>query len=796
MNTDTAKNLDSAVHAFGSGRFDEADQFAASVLKARPFAVEALLIRGVIAGLASRHNVAERFFRDVINIDGNHYVAMFNLANSLCEQGFYTDALQWYQRSITVNEKDSDIWIGYGRALAKSARFSEAISSFESAIKLDESLLDAYTNIAICHVELGAKNTALEYYERAINLDPKRFDILISMGSVLESLDRKSEALVRYLGAIEVCPSEAKGFRLAGALLHQLGKAEEAINFYTRSLELDPGSSEAWNNLGLILQESEKFEDSYGCFKKALSIAPGMVEALNNLGNVLRALDRHDDAINCYRKAIELRSDSPLFWINLGNTLSDTECHEQALHCFLKAYELEPNQDFLLGHLLHSQMKLCDWKDWDIRVSQAATNVKNDNRVSYPFNVLGFLDSPEIQKHAAEIYTSERLPLAECFPVVIKSKRHEKIRLGYFSPDFREHPVSHLSHELLARHDRNRFEVFCFSFGVNTQDATRKRIELSVDTFVEVGDQSDDEIAELARGHEIDIAIDLCGHTANSRPKIFKQRVAPIQISYLGYPGTWGDKCIDYLIGDNIVIPVEYRSSYTENIIYLANQFQVNPSNRGEISLTSSKQQLGLPGNKVVLGCFNNSWKITPTVFRCWMRILKNVPNAILWIYADNQVAENNLLREAHQQGVATDRIFFAKKISYLDYLAQYTHLDLFLDTTPYNAGTTASDALWMGIPVLTQIGRSFASRMAASLLLNSDLSELVTESPDDYEAVAIELASNSESLTELKHKVARQKLVSPLFQCERFSREIDTAFEAVFNRYRSGLSPADLHLE
>jgi len=375
-----------------------------------------------------------------------------------------------------------------------------------------------------------------------------------------------------------------------------------------------------------------------------------------------------------------------------------------------------------------------------------------------------------------------------------KHPKREKIRIGYFSMDFKNHAVAMLTAGLFETHNRARFEVIAFSFGPDTKDEMRVRLEKAFDQFIDVQDKSDKEIAELARQMGIDIAIDLAGFTADSRTGIFAYRAAPVQVNYLGYPGTMGADYMDYLIADETLIPEESRQYYAEKIIYLP-CFQANDSKRMIADRVFTREELGLPHHSFVFCCFNNNYKFTPDTFVSWMRILKQTSDSVLFLYAENELVVTNLRREASQQGVDSHRLVFGKKLPAPDYLARYRAADLFLDTLPFNAGTTASDALWAGLPVLTCMGEAFASRMAASLLNAIDMPELITHTQQDYEALAIELATNPDRLKAIRQKLERQRLTTPLFDTELFTRHIEEAYTKMFERYQADLAPAHIYV-
>jgi predicted O-linked N-acetylglucosamine transferase (SPINDLY family) len=367
--------------------------------------------------------------------------------------------------------------------------------------------------------------------------------------------------------------------------------------------------------------------------------------------------------------------------------------------------------------------------------------------------------------------------------------------VGYFSADFFEHATSFLMAEMFEKHDKTRFELMAFSFGPPTQDEMHKRLTRAFDTFVDVRDQSDDRIAVLAKEMEIDIAVDLKGYTAGSRPGIFARRAAPIQVNYLGYPGTMGADFMDYLLADPTLIPISEQVHYTEKIAYLPDTYQPNDTRRRISGRQFTRTEAGLPDVGFVFCCFNNSFKIMPDTFECWMRILRQVEGGVLWLLEDNSAAAENLKREATSRGIDPNRLVFAKRVAPDEHLARHRLADLFLDTLPCNAHTTASDALWSGLPVLTQLGQTFAGRVAASLLTAIDLPELITANSTDYETLAVQLASDPSNLARIRQKLAQNRSSKPLFDIERFTRNIEAAYSGMIKRHRAGLHPDHLYV-
>jgi predicted O-linked N-acetylglucosamine transferase (SPINDLY family) len=404
-------------------------------------------------------------------------------------------------------------------------------------------------------------------------------------------------------------------------------------------------------------------------------------------------------------------------------------------------------------------------------------------------------NSPERLRNAAEIWVRARHPSIHSLPEIARRPRRDKIRVGYFSSDFRDHALSHLMAEMFERHDRSRFEVTAFSFAPPSQTEIQQRLRAAFDRFVDVWDLLDKDVTALARNAEIDIAVDLNGFTTGSRTDIFAMRAAPIQVSYMGYAGTMGADYIDYLIADETVIPVPHQRHYTEKIGYMPDTYFVRDTRQHPPSSVSSRSEAGLPEQGFVFCCFNNNQKIRPDIFDEWMRILKRVPNSVLWLLEDNEIAADNLRKESESRGVDSKRLVFAKRTAVPAHLARHRLADLFLDTLPFNGHTTASDALWMGLPVLTRIGETFAGRVAASLLFAAGLPELITQTPEAYETLAVEIATNPAKLGAIKRKLADNRLATAVFDVSLFTRHMEAAYVAMVSRYQAGLPPDHIHL-
>ena len=481
---------------------------------------------------------------------------------------------------------------------------------------------------------------------------------------------------------------------------------------------------------------------------------------------------------------------------NKGNLFDELKRFEEALICYAQSIHLEPNNNsFIYGSYLDVKSLTCNWEDFDQELEALLKKIEKRERASVPFSILSFIDNPKIHKMASEIFIETIYPLKNLVTKAQKKHAHQKIRLGYFSADFHLHATMLLMIELFELHDKNNFELYAFSFGPKTSDPFQSRAIASFDKFIDIRFKSDIEVVEISRSLEIDIAIDLKGFTQDCRMGIFANRAAPIQINYLGYPGTLAASYIDYIIADSILVDASNREYFSEKIIYLPNSYQVNSSKLRLSSKSYTKKELGIPEDNFVFCSFNNCYKIKPKIFSSWMRILNRVKNSVLIILVEDEIAKTNLKKEATIMGVEPNRLVFVGKLPVGEHLRRIQIADLFLDTFPYNAHTTASDSLRMGVPLLTLKGDSFASRVAASLLNALDLGELITSTHQEYESVAIKLSTDKEKFTGLKSKLLNNLKTSSLFNPTLFTHHIESAYKEVYNRYLDGLLPTDLDI-
>ncbi|MBU3612664.1 tetratricopeptide repeat protein [Polynucleobacter sp. MG-27-Goln-C1] len=590
--------------------------------------------------------------------------------------------------------------------------------------------------------------------------------------------------------AQKMSPKNSEICRLLGVTSAFKGDPEEALGWVDKAIKIDPKNWLAHSNRGNILSSLSQKQEAIKSFIKAIGLQPSYAEAHNNIGNVLLDLNRPEEALRSYEKAIQLQPNYAQAYDNLGHVLVKMKRLEEAFSAYEKAILFDSDSSNILSSYIDCKMQLCDWGGLEELIKRVPYVNQNKNTFKFmPFYLLSISDNQRFIKMITEEYVQARHPEKFTLGRICYSENKEKIRLGYFSPDFRNHPVSYLMAGVLESHDRDRFELIGFSMGTQAEDAMYKRLEPCFDQIIDISLKSDLEVAQLARQLQIDIAIDLCGFTQGCRPGIFAYRVAPVQIGYLGYVGTMGANYMDYIIADQTVIPANLQDCYSEKVIYLPS-FQANDRKREISDKEFTREELGLPSEGFIFCCFNANYKITLSIFNSWVKILHAVQGSVLFLFVENKTAQNNLLDKLELNALDRGRIIFANAVPYPEYLARYRVADLFLDTSPYNAGTTASDALWAGLPVLTLAGESFSSRMGASLATAIGLPELIATSQEDYEAIAIDLGKNPDKIASIKKKLAENRLTTALFDTQFFTNNLESAYEKVNKRYQDGLPP------
>jgi protein O-GlcNAc transferase len=601
-------------------------------------------------------------------------------------------------------------------------------------------------------------------------------EVMVNYGNVLAQQGRPAEAMAQYDRALKLKTDFFEALFNRGNLLLEMSRTQDALADFDRVVAFRPDVPGVWNNRGTALRRLRRHEEALASYDRAVALAPAHVNALTNRAIALFDLRQLDQALTAADAALTAQADFAEALYVKGNVLRDLGRFVEAKTCFEKILSVAPGHGFALNGLAQMTAALCDWTQAAALAPRLASDVAANRSLIQPFILMGYSDDAALLRRCAENYVRrvapKQSPLCDGKPY-----RHDRIRLAYLSADFHQHPTAQLMADLFERHDRDRFEVTAIAFGPDDNSAMRHRLVAAFDRFEDVRSLGDLEIAELLRAREIDIAVDLNGHTHEARPGIFSHRPAPVQVNYLVYPGTTGADFMDTILADRIVLPRDQQPFFSEKIVHLPDSYQANDATR-VLPPAPSRAEAGLPRNGFVFCCFNNSWKITAPVFDIWMRLLGQIPDSVLWLL--ESPAADNLRAAARARGVDAGRLVFAPKSPPGQHLARHQLADLFVDTLPYNAHTTCSDALWAGLPVVTCYGKAFHGRVAASLLKAIDLPELVTMSPEKYEELALELAKNPAMLKATREKLARNRTNAPLFDSERFRKAIEAAYEAM----------------
>ena len=679
-----------------------------------------------------------------------------------------------------------------GLIKASETKYTEAANFFGRAARISPNDASIQFNLAKAHRDSGNDKDAIAHHKKSVALDPNDQEAWLSYGITTSNLGRYEDALVYYGNALRLKPDYSEALLSKGNVFYALKRYDEAILCYDQALALNPHYPEAWTNKGVTLHELKQYDGAIIHYDKALSLKPDYHEAWNNKGVTLHELKQYDGAIIHYDKALSLKPDYAEAYCNKGATLNDLKRYDEAIAHYDKAISLKPASDWVSGQLLYTKMKICDWSNLAHAIDDLSKKVMANEKAVPPFALLAMNDHALLHKKSAEIFIQSEYPINSTLGPIPAYAKKEKIRVAYFSADFRNHAVAFLTAELFELHDRDKFEVFAFSLQkAPIRDEMNLRLRRGFDRYIDVENMSDPEIALLARELEVDIAIDLTGLTQYSRAGIFSYRAAPIQVNWLGYPGTIGADFIDYIVADKNIIPESHQQFYTEKVVYLPDTYMVDDSKRVASSRQFTREEYGLPEDTFVFCCFNNDYKFNPQVLDSWSRILLGMEHSILWISENNKSFKTSIKIEFKKRGIDSTRIIFAQRVELMaDHLARYALADLFLDTHPYNAHTTAVDSLKAGVPVLTLKGQSFASRVATSLLNAIRLPELITNTQEEYEALAIELAMNPIKLAEIKLRLANNRLAAPLFDTPLFTKNLEAGYIKMYERFQADLEP------
>ena len=800
-----------ALELFQRGQFKESEIIYREIISRGTNSYGAYANLAQLCAMQSKSDEVIDLLREAVRINPKYVAGYFNLGNTLQVKGNLKSAISSYKKAIQIDPSLYDAHFNLAISFKADGDLNQAINTYKNAIKLKPEIPDAYINLAIILKEKGDLNNAINYYEKAIKLKPNNPEAFNNLGIAFHAKNAINDAINSYRIAIKLKPDYADPYYNLGLLLKSEGDLNEAINLYEKAIKLKPEYPEAYNNLGEAFQASEKTNSAISSYEKAIKLKPNYPEAHYNLGISFHKNGDCIAAMTSYLNAIKLKPNYAAAYNNLGNALIDNGECKAAIASYKEAIQLEPecidgyhnlgvaleregalieaieahkkvidiDNNYLssIGNIARLQRYICDWIDfknneiWYMKKTISSGSI-------HPRDIQYLIDNPKIDLEIAKTYYNKNFSKPE---EKIKPSRKEKIRIGYFSADFREHPVAMLLTRVLEIHDRSEFEIYAYAFGPLEEDQYTNRIKRGVDTYRDIRKLTDQEIVDIARNDEIDIAIDLMGYTNYCRTPIFSIRVAPIQINYLGFSGTMGANCIDYIIADEILIPKSEEQLYTEKVLHMPESAICCDDTLNINYNKKNRKDFKLPEDGFIFTCFNNSYKISPIEFDIWMNLLKRVEGSYLWLKISNDKAKTNLIKEAHSRNISSDRLIFAEFVPFNEHLERHSQGDLFLDTHNYNAGSTAVVTLMARMPLLTLRGNSYHSRMSASLLSSLGLEELISSNKIEYEEKAYMLATQPEKLKILKDKLNKAIISSKTFDSFCFTKSLEKKYKEVY---------------
>ena len=721
-------------------------------------------------------------------------VGFVMLGQLYSSQGITDLAIKNLKRAVYLKPKDGELNSLLAAQLIDEGHIDEAINYLEKALVHDLNSSLIISTLASAFNEKGDHELAVKYYREALKIAPQDATFHFNMGSALRGTGNLEDSIKSFKKGLKIQPNNAVAINNMANTLKDKGDIKAAIVSYKRALEIQPDLAEAYNNMGNAHKLKGDLEAAIVSYKQALKIQPDYAHTHNSLGCVMTEKEDPEAAMTNFKRAVQIDPNFFEAHFNLGATFMDQNDPEAAITSFEFALNVEPTYEYARAAKMCEQGKMCDWDALELDRKYVPKLGTTTQRIQ-PFSFLVFDDSPKNNQTRAELKASidfKRKPILHSPPPIKKPKR---LRIGYFSADFHNHATMFLMAKVFEAHDPENFEIYAYSFGPDKNDEMRQRLINAVDVFRDVIGINDRTIAVIAQQDKIDIAIDLKGHTKDAKTGIFAYRAAPLQINYLGYPGTMGCDFIDYIIADKITIPDQYEPYYNESIIRLPHSYQATDDTRVISDCHVTRSQFGLPEHGFVFCCFNNNYKITPTEFDIWMRILKTVNGSVIWLFKSNKWAQENLQLEAEKRGVSRDRLVFAEVLPQAEHLARQRLADLFIDTFNYNAHTTASDALWAGLPVVTKLGKGFSARVGGSILTAVGLPELITQTEQEYEALIIELATNPHRLAAIKQKLEQNRLTTPFFNTELFTKHLEDGYQQAYQLYFDNKKPKAIYV-
>ena len=772
------------------GRNAEACDCLGDAVKILPNDLGALMNFGMALRANGQAEDAVAIFDRALAIQPAMAEALYNRGVALGDLQRYETAVDSYDRALVLQPEMMAAMVNRAAAMAAMRRYDDAVQGYDRILAMQPSNALALTWRGLVRRAMGQHELALADYNRALAIDPTLDEAQYNRGVTLLDLQRPVDALAAFDAVMPSYHSNAEMLNNRGVVLWNMKRPAEALESLERALAIEPGFAEAWGNRGLALRDLKRTDEAVASFDQVLRLEPRNPVAWNSRGNVLRDTKNYEAAIDNYSKALEIRPDYAEALINRGYGYWALKQFEAGTADVERGLALEPGYPYGQGELLHTRMYSADWHDFAERKAELERQVRAGKQSVQPFNFQAIAETPADSQACSRIWAQNRYPEQPAPPHDPSSRKtRKKIRIGYLSGEFHQQATAILMAGVYERHDRELFEIVALDNGRNDQSEMRGRLEKAFDRWIPIGGLSDTEAAQAIRAMEIDILVSLNGYFGEARMGIFAQRPAPVQVNYLGFPATLGASYIDYIIADQIVIPQDERRFYDEQVVYLPGSYQANDDKGRPMAPAPSRADAGLPEQGIVFCNFNNAYKLTPETFDSWMRILGQVKDSVLWILESTAPYGDNLRKEAQKHGIAAERIIFAPDLPTDQHLGRLTLADLFLDSLPYNAHTTASDALWAGVPLITCAGTAFPGRVAASLLTAAGLPGLITNSRADFEALAVKLAGDAKALKTLRGKIAKCRN-SVLFDTAAFTRNLEGAYRTMWENWLSGDKP------
>ncbi len=821
-----------------SGNLAAAATFYLKILDKQPDHTDTIFLIGTLHLQQGNHDAATVFLKKAIALKPNYVTAYNNLGAALQAQGKFDEAIDSYRLALSLKPDDAEVHKNLGNGLREKGKLDESIASYRQATVLDPNNAEAHNDLGAVLHKSGKLDEAIESHRQTIRLKPDYAEAYGNLGAALQEKGKLDEAIASHRQALSFKPDYAEAHNNLGAALQEQGKLDEAIASYRQALSLKPDYAEAYYNLGNALkihgkideaiksykqaitlkqnyasayvnlgtafQGQGKSNDAISCYKKALEIKPDHVNAYYNLGNAFQGQGEFNEAISYYQKALELKPDHAEAYNNIGAIFQEQGELNEAISCYQKALDLKPDGAEIYSNLFHQFQQACAWQKTEgmaAKLDDFTTNALDSGTktAETPLVSLARHTDPSWVFAVARSWSDD---IARAMSTVkthfsFDSRRSRKTKtvVGYLSNDFRNHPMAHLTLSLYGLHNRDEFKIFCYSYGKDDGSYYSARIRRDCDKFVDIHNLNDAAAAKCIYEDQVDILIDLKGYTRGNRIGIYALRPAPIQVRYLGLPCTTGADFFDYIITDRIALPEDHAQYYSEDFVYLPHCYQINDHTQKISNKDWKKADFGLPEGSFVFCSFNQGYKIEPVMFNTWMNILRQVPEGVLWLQRENEITEKNLRQEAERRGVESTRLIFSGRLSKDQHLGRLRFADIALDTRIVNGIITTSDALWVGVPVITLQGNSFTSRVSSSILTAIGLPELIAQTLEEYESLAIDLVHNSGKLQMIRQKIMKNRLVEPLFDTPRFTKNLEKAYKEMWKIFMADESPRQIEV-